>query len=129
MKIKDLQPKQSGVTLECEITEKGDIREFSKFGKAGRVCNAVVKDDSGKVKLTLWNEDIDKVKVGDKIKLENGYVNEYQGEMQLTTGRLGKFTVLDSKPSQPKAEEESDELKMDEHDEDSSDDVDEEFIQ
>jgi replication factor A1 len=101
MKISELQPRMGNVNIEAEVVEKGDVREFTKFGKVGRVCNAVVKDDSGKVKLTLWNDDVDKVNVGDKVKLSSGYVNEYQGEMQLTTGRAGKLEVTGSGESDP----------------------------
>jgi hypothetical protein len=46
------------------------------------------------MKLTLWNEQIEQVKVGDKVKISNGYVNEFQGELQLTTGKFGKLEVL-----------------------------------
>jgi len=50
--------------------------------------NAIGKDASGDIKITLWNDDIGKVKAGDKVKIENGYVSEWQGEMQLSTGKL-----------------------------------------
>ena len=68
-----------------------------KFGKPGRVCNAKVKDDSGEITLTLWNDDIDRVKIGDKVHIINGYVSEWQGEPQLTTGRFGKLEVVGGK--------------------------------
>ncbi|MBW2992346.1 hypothetical protein KY345_03975 [Candidatus Woesearchaeota archaeon] len=97
MPIKDLQPKQGNVEVEAEVVDKGEIREFQKFGKIGRVCNAKIKDSTGTIALTLWNEQIDQVKIGDKIKITNGYVNEWQGEMQLTTGKFGKLEVLESK--------------------------------
>ena len=45
MKISELKPKQSGVNIVAEVVEKGDVREFSKFGRAGKVCTVVVKDD------------------------------------------------------------------------------------
>ncbi|MAE13494.1 hypothetical protein CMO92_02930 [Candidatus Woesearchaeota archaeon] len=95
MKISELVPKQGNVELEeVEVTEKGEIREFSKFGKPGRVCNITVKDDTGSVQMTLWNEQIDEVKEGDKLKITDGWVGEWQGEKQLSTGRNGKFEVL-----------------------------------
>jgi replication factor A1 len=43
--------------------------------------------------LTLWNQDIEKVKQGDTVRITNGYVNEFQGEKQLTTGKFGKLEV------------------------------------
>ena len=69
-------------------------REFNKFGKVGRVCNATIKDDSGTIKLTLWNDEIDTVNKGDRIKIINGYCNEFQGEIKLTAGRFGKIEVI-----------------------------------
>ena len=38
--------------------------------------------------------DEDNLKAGDKIKVTNGYVNEFQGEMQLTAGKFGKLEVV-----------------------------------
>jgi len=94
MAIKDLQARQGQVDLIAEITEKGDIREFEKFGKTGRVCNAKIKDATGEMTLTLWNEDIDKVKSGDKVHIINGWVSEWQGEKQLSTGKFGQLEVV-----------------------------------
>ena len=94
MQIKDLKPKMGNVDVVVDVVDIGAPREFQKFGKAGRVATAIAKDETGDIKLTLWNEDIDKVSAGDKIHLTNGYVNEWQGEMQLTTGRMGKMEVV-----------------------------------
>jgi len=108
MKISDLQPKQGKVELTVDVIEKEEPRTFEKFGKAGKVANALVKDDSGNVKLTLWNEQVDQVNVGDKLKITNGWVNEYQGELQLTSGKFGKLEVIgtaaDAKPLDPKGD-------------------------
>ena len=94
MFIKDLQPRQTKVDIEGEVAEMSDAREFSKFGKAGRVATAFIKDATGRVKLSLWNEQTGQVKVGDTVKITNGYVNEFQGEMQLTTGKFGTLEVV-----------------------------------
>ena len=94
MEIKDLQARQANVEVVGEITNKEEPREFQKFGRAGRVCTATIKDASGEIKMTLWNDDIEKVKIGDKVHITNGYVNERQGEPQLTTGRFGKMEIL-----------------------------------
>ena len=95
MKISELEPKQGKVDIEAEVVSVEEPKTFNKFGKEGRVANATIKDDSGEIKLTLWNDDIDKVKAGSKIKITNGYVNEFQGEKQLTAGRLGKLEIIE----------------------------------
>jgi len=99
MEIKDLQPKQGDVEITAEVIEKGDVRTFERFGKSGKVCNAKIKDASGEISLTLWNDDVDKVNVGDKIKLSKGFVNEWQGEKQLTTGKFGTIEVIGKESS------------------------------
>lgn len=93
-KITELVPKQNKVEIEATITTIGSIREFNKGGKVGRLANAVLEDDSGEIKLTLWNEEIDKVRPGNLIKIRNGYVNEWQGEKQIMVGRFGNLEVL-----------------------------------
>jgi len=113
MEIKDLQPRQGKVDITVEVIEVEEPRSFEKFGKEGRVANAKVKDGSGEIALTLWNDDIDKVKAGIKVQISNGYVNEWQGEKQLTTGKFGKLEIIESENSpsteapaeQPKAPE------------------------
>ena len=94
MKISELKPRQGKIEIEVEVVSIDPPREFNKFGNVGRVANALVKDDSGEMKLTLWNDEIDKVKPGIKVKITNGYVSEFQGEKQLTAGRFGKLEVL-----------------------------------
>lgn len=103
--IKDLKAREGKVEITVEVVDKADVKEFSKFGKSGRVCNAKVKDESGEITLTLWNEDIDKVNVGDKIKISNGYVSEWQGELQLSTGRFGKLEVVEAGKGEAKPAE------------------------
>ena len=94
MNISELKPRQGKIEIEVEVVSIDPPREFNKLGNVGRVANALVKDDSGEMKLTLWNDEIDKVKPGSKVKITNGYVSEFQGEKQLTAGRFGKLEVL-----------------------------------
>lgn len=95
MKISEIQVRQGRIDVSGEIISKEESREFDKFGKKIKVCNAVLKDKSGKITLTLWNEEVDKVNVGNTIKITNGYCNEYQGEKQLTAGKFGKLEVVE----------------------------------
>ena len=91
MKISELTIRQGNVDVQGTIKEIGDIKTFNKFGRELRVADAILEDDSGTIKLTLWNDDASKFKSGDKVKITNGYVNEFQGEKQLTSGKFGKL--------------------------------------
>lgn len=83
------------VSVEGQVVEKSDPREVrSKFkDETYRIVDAVIADESGSVKLTLWNEQINMVNLGDKIKIDNGYVTSFKGEIQLNVGKFGKLTV------------------------------------
>jgi replication factor A1 len=93
--IKDLQDGMKRVSVEAKVVEKGDAREVrSRFkDETYRIVDAVVADETGSVKLTLWNEQIDQVNVGDNIKIENGYVTSFKGEIQLNVGKFGKLST------------------------------------
>lgn len=95
--IKDLVANQGNVSLEAEVISKEEARTFAKFGKEGRVCNATIGDSTGEVTLTLWNDEGDKVKVGDAIKLENGWCSEFKGKKQVSCGKYGKLEIAKAK--------------------------------
>ena len=94
MEIKNLKANSGNVDIVAKVASKEQPRAFEKFGKTGKVCNAKIKDDSGEISLTLWNDEIDKVKVGSKIRISNGYVGEWQGERQLSAGKFGKIEII-----------------------------------
>ena len=93
-KISELTTGQGKVDVEAEVKSVEEPRSFNKFGRELKVANALIFDDSGEIKLTLWNQEIEKVQAGSKIKITNGFVNEFQGEKQLTAGKFGKLEVL-----------------------------------
>jgi len=104
MKIKELKSGQGNVEVEGEIIEIEEARNFNKFGRQLRVANAYLKDDSGKIKLTLWNDDVSRFNKGDKVKIANGYVGEFQGDLQLTSGKFGKIEKIGNAEVDEKSE-------------------------
>ncbi|MEK6979433.1 MAG: OB-fold nucleic acid binding domain-containing protein [Candidatus Micrarchaeota archaeon] len=93
MNIGDLKAGSKEVSIDAEVVSIDSVREINKYGRTLRVANAKIEDKSGSITLVLWNDDIDKVKEGSKIKIENGYVNEWQNNLQLTRGKFGTLTV------------------------------------
>jgi len=94
MNLGELKAGQGKVDVLVKVKSKAEPREFEKYGKPLRVCNTVVSDDSGDMSMTLWNEDIDKINVGDSVKITNGYVSEFNGAKQLSAGKFGKLEVV-----------------------------------
>ncbi len=94
MKISDLSPGTGSVELEAEVVDVEEPREINKMGRNLRVANVTLKDETGTITLTLWNEKIDEVSVGSKVKITNGYVNTWQSKAQLTLGKFGKMEIV-----------------------------------
>ena len=86
---------KSGINIQAKIVDKGEVREVTtKFGQT-KVCDAFLEDESGRIKLTLWAEDTEKVKDGDMVSLEGGYTTSFRNEIQLNKGRKdGKLEVI-----------------------------------
>ncbi len=95
MVVSGLNIGQGNVNIDLTVKSIGELKSFNKFGKEMRVVNALVEDNDGEaINMTLWNEDIERVKEGCKIKITRGYVNEFNGEKQLTCGKFGKIEFL-----------------------------------
>ena len=96
--ISDAKKMRSGVNVEAEVIGKGEPRTVNlKTGGTVDVCDATISNGDGteenQMKLTLWGDDIKAVNVGDKVAIENGYTNEFRGEVSLTKGKFGKMTI------------------------------------
>jgi ssDNA-binding replication factor A large subunit len=96
MKIQDLRAEAKVDALEVVIKEKGSARDFStRSGSSGKVCDAkAVDDENQEVSVSLWNEEIDRVQVNDRIRITNGWAREWRGNLQVSAGRYGKLEVL-----------------------------------
>jgi replication factor A1 len=93
MKLSELKGQMRRVSVKGRIREISSPRDvLTRFGEA-RVATAVLTDDSDEIKLSLWNDQIDMVSVGDEVEVENGYVTEFRGEAQLNVGRYGRLKV------------------------------------
>src|SRR3989338_7519213 len=92
MTISELKAGQGNVTVEGEITEVTPTRTFEKFGKTGRVANAVLKDDTGQVKISLWNDQVDQIK-SEKIRAKQSLSGHLKGEKTIFEGDLKKQDI------------------------------------
>ncbi len=95
-KISELKAGASNVTVEGTVAEKDKTREVTtKYGKRLNVANITLKDDSGRITMSLWGNDIGTVNVGDKIRIVNGYVSEFRGTPQISAGKFGKIEIIE----------------------------------
>jgi ssDNA-binding replication factor A large subunit len=96
MEIGELKPRSNVTKIELIVVEKEEARGFiNRNGVKGKVCNAKASDRSGaKIGLTLWNDEIEKIKVNDRVVITNGWVKEWNGILELSAGKFGKMEVI-----------------------------------
>lgn len=92
LQIKDLRVGMKKVNLKAKVIEISKPKYvITKFGNHATVANATVKDNTGIIKLCLWNDQIDSITVGDIIQIENARVSAYRNERQMRIGKKGKL--------------------------------------
>jgi ssDNA-binding replication factor A large subunit len=91
MKVADLIANSNVDEIILKIIEKRDVREVQRrFGGTARVCDLVGEDTDGDtVQITLWNDEIDTVEENETIRIKDGWVKEWNNELQVSTGRSG----------------------------------------
>jgi replication factor A1 len=92
-KVGELTPASRAVNVTAKVVSKSEIRDIpmGRDGSAHRVCDALVGDETGSVYLTLWDDNIGKVNENDTVRVENGYVTLFKGNMRLNIGKYGKL--------------------------------------
>ena len=92
-KVGELTPASKAVNVTAKVVSKSEIRDvpMGRDGSAHRVCDALVGDETGCIYLTLWDDNIEKVNDGDTLRVENGYVTLFKGNMRLNIGKYGKM--------------------------------------
>jgi replication factor A1 len=95
MKISELKAGMRNLSVTGKIESVGEPRTVNlKAGGTTSVADAIISDESGSIKLALWGDDINKVQPGDKISIENGYINTFKGENSISVGKFGKMTKV-----------------------------------
>jgi len=94
--IDDAKNMRKKITVQGTVERKGEPRTVNmKSGGTIQVCDAFLIDKTGgKIKITLWGDEVEQVKDGDKVRIENGYTTSFKGEVSLATGKYGKLEVI-----------------------------------
>lgn len=96
--IGDLRIGMKGACVKGEITNIPPARLVNtKWGSQALVSDVKITDKTGSIKLSLWNNQIESVRVGDEVELTNCTVAKYLEEPQLRIARKGTLSVNNQK--------------------------------
>jgi hypothetical protein len=96
LKIEKLRVGMKKINVTAEVAEVSEpSKVHTQFRDNAIVSNAVVKDDTGKILLCLWDQQVNSVHIGDFIEVKNAHVAMFKGEKQLRLGKKGAVTVVE----------------------------------
>jgi replication factor A1 len=100
--IGDLRTGMSHVNLKARVLEIPRPKlVVTRFGNYASVANALIADETGTIKLCLWNEQINSISIGDTIQIENARTSTFRGERQVRIGKKGTLSNIEDLGSQP----------------------------
>lgn len=93
--IENLIPGMQNADILGKITKIFPVREFSTEKARGRVMNVIAADNTGSVRISLWNDEIDRFlaggfSAGDVIHMR-GQVRESMAGHEIRLGRFGSI--------------------------------------
>lgn len=94
--VQDLRAGMKRINVKAKVLEVPEpTRVQTQFGNSVMVVNALVGDETGKIKLCLWEQQISSITAGENIEIRNAHVCVFRGEIQLRLGKKGVLSVLE----------------------------------
>jgi replication factor A1 len=98
--VADLSLGISDVNLVGEVLSTEDVRTFDRDdGSEGQVSNLVLGDETGRVRVTLWDDQAETavdLDPGEVVEVVDGYVRERDGSLELHVGDRGAVDPVDA---------------------------------
>ncbi|MEZ5334285.1 MAG: OB-fold nucleic acid binding domain-containing protein [Methanolobus sp.] len=99
--IKDIQNGMGDINIRARILDISDIRTFNKRdGGEGKVANILVGDETGKIRVTLWDEMADlttELEMDSSVEILNSYAreNNFNQQVELQVGNRSVIKKID----------------------------------
>ncbi len=94
MKINEIKLGISNVSIEGKVIDISETRDVqTKYGRRS-VADALIEDETGQITLSLWQDQINRVSMGDKVKISGAFITQFRDELRLSIPRSGKIEVI-----------------------------------
>jgi replication factor A1 len=97
--VEDLSLGLSNVNLVGLLLDTDSVRTFDRDdGSEGKVSNLVLGDSTGRIRVTLWDEQADlatELEAGTTVEVIDGYVKDRDGQLELHVGNRGAVEEVD----------------------------------
>ena len=103
-KIKDLKPGLDNVTVQVRVLETREPKVVQTRRGPRTISEAIVGDETARIKLTLWGEKAGSLEEGQAVRIEGAWTTAYRGQVQLNVGSRGNIEEV-SGEDVPEAED------------------------
>lgn len=91
MNIRDLLPGMSNVNMKLKVLGVSEPDQIiTGKGVEHKMLELEVGDETGTIKLVLWDDKVIPLKVGDLVQVENGFVSSFKGEWRINVGKYSE---------------------------------------
>ncbi len=100
-KVEELRDGMRNISFNCKLLKIDAIRSFNKNGREGRVANLLVGDDTGAMRVVIWDETLidtinkGQLSSGTLLHIVGGGVRQNNGRKEV---HLGKGAKLEMNP-------------------------------
>jgi replication factor A1 len=96
-KLGNLREGMRSVNVAGRVAHIGSERVFTRRdGSTGRVASVLLEDETGTVRLSLWDDDVDltnDLEAGSILTVENGYTRLSLGDVGLNAGQSSRISI------------------------------------
>ena len=103
-KVADLREGEENLDLKVRVLSVEPPKVIHTQRGDRTISEAVVGDETGRVKLTAWGSQAGKLHEGEAVELKGAWTTSFRGQVQLNIGGRGKIEKIDDSEV-PKPEE------------------------
>jgi replication factor A1 len=96
LQIKNILSGMRNVDVVGKVLQKYELREFNKENTSGKVANFMIGDETGIIRVVLWNKQADlinQLQEQDVVKIRGGYVRENNGKKEVHLSEISKLII------------------------------------
>ncbi len=104
VRVADLKPYMNNISVSVRVLEASEARTINTKSGIRTISEAVVGDESGRVKVTLWGKAAGSLKGGEAVEISSAWTTVYRGDIQLNVGGQNNIKAIDDSEV-PKSDE------------------------